>query len=71
MKVIGRAMRGLFGLFVDDGKLALTEICVLVLVALLIRFGPLGGTLAPAVLVAGTVGALLVNVIRAGSTRKL
>jgi hypothetical protein len=60
----------LVGLFIDDGKLALTVIVVLVLVALLTRLGALGGSLAMALLVAGTIGALLANVIRTASTTK-
>jgi hypothetical protein len=70
MNVLTRALRGLVGLFIDDGKLALTVIVVLVLVALLTRLGALGGSLAMALLVAGTIGALLANVIRTASTTK-
>jgi hypothetical protein len=70
MNVLTRAIRGLIGLFIDDGKLALTVIGVLFLVALLTHLGALGGSLAMALLVAGTIGALVANVIRTASTTK-
>lgn len=65
MNVLTRALRGLIGLFIDDGKLALTVIGVLILVALLTHLDPFDGSLAMALLVAGTIGALLANVVRA------
>jgi len=68
MNVLTRAVRGLIGLFIDDGRLALTVIGVLILVGLLTQFGAAGGALAMALLVAGTIGALLVNVIHTAST---
>jgi hypothetical protein len=67
MNVALRAIRGLIGLFVDDGKLALTVIGVLIIVGLLTHLGSLDGSLGMALLVAGTIIALLVNVIRAAS----
>ena len=70
MNVLARTIRGLIGLFVDDGKLALTVIAVLILVGLLTHLGSLDGSLAVALLVAGTIGALLANVIRTASTTK-
>ncbi len=68
MNVLTRTMRGLIGLFVDDGKLALTVISVLVLVGLLTHLGSLDESLGMALLVAGTISALLVNVLRTAST---
>jgi hypothetical protein len=70
MNVLARTIRGLIGLFIDDGKLALTVIGVLILVGLLTHLGSLDGSLAMALLVAGTIGALLANVIRTASTTK-
>jgi len=70
MNVLTRTLRGLIGLFIDDGKLALTVMGVLLLVGLLTRLGALGGSLAMALLVAGTIGALLANVIRTASATK-
>ena len=70
MKILARAMKGLIGLFVDVGKLALTVIGVLILVGLLTHFSEAGGALAMALLVVGTIGALLANVIRTASTTK-
>lgn len=70
MNVLTRTMRGLIGLFIDDGKLALTVIGVLFLVGLLTHVGSLDESLGMALLVAGTVSALLVNVVRTASTTK-
>ena len=75
MNILTRAIKGLIGLFIDDGKLALTVIGVLILVGLLMRFSETdfseaGGPLAMALLVLGTIGALLANVIRTASTTK-
>jgi len=42
MNVLTRTLRGLIGLFIDDGKLALTVMGVLLLVGLLTRLGALG-----------------------------
>ena len=70
MNVLMRTMRGLIGLFIDDGNLALTVIGVLILVGLLTHLGSLDGSLGMALLVAGTISALLVNVIRTASMTK-
>jgi hypothetical protein len=71
MNVATRMVRGLVGLFVDDGTLALTLIVVLATVSALAHFGAIGKSLAMALLVAGSVGALLVNVTRAAKRSKL
>jgi hypothetical protein len=70
MNILMRTIRGLIGLFIDDGKLALSVIGVLILVGLLTHLGSLDGSLGMALLVAGTISALLANVIRAASTTK-
>ena len=70
MNVLVRALRGLIGLFVDDGKLALTLLGVLLVVGLLTQVGAFDGALALGLLVAGCVAALLANVIRAAATTK-
>ena len=64
MNVARRMVRGLVGLFVDDGTLALTLIVVLATVSALAHVGAIGKSLAMALLVTGTLGALLVNVTR-------
>jgi hypothetical protein len=71
MNIVRRMMRGLVGLFVDDGTLALTLIVVLATVSALAQVGAMGKSLAMALLVAGTLGALLVNVTRATKRSKL
>jgi len=70
MNIVTRMVRGLVGLFVDDGTLALTLIVVLATVSALANVGAIGKSLAMALLVAGTVGALLVNVTRAAKRSK-
>ena len=68
MNAIVRALRGLIGLFVDDGLLALTLVGVLLAVGLLrVADAPEG---ALALLVAGPVAALLANVLRTAATSK-
>jgi hypothetical protein len=68
MNILTHAMRGAVSLFIDDGKLAFTVIGVLILVGLLTHFDVLGESFVMALLVAGTVVALLANVFRAAST---
>ena len=70
MTLLTRTVRGLIGLFIDDGKLALTVIGVLISVGLLTHLGSLDGSVAMILLVAGTISALLVNVIRTASKVK-
>jgi hypothetical protein len=71
MNVATRMVRGLVGLFVDDGTLALTLIVVLATVSALAQVDAIGKSLAMALLVAGTLGALLVNVTRTAKRSKL
>jgi hypothetical protein len=70
MNAIASALRGVIGLFVDDGKLALTIIGVLLMVGLLAHAGAVDELLALGLLVAGIIGALVANVIRAAATTK-
>ena len=70
MNALSRALRGLIGLFVDDGKLALTLIGLLLAVGLLARGAAVDGSLTLALLVAGTLVALLANVIRTAATTR-
>jgi hypothetical protein len=70
MNVVTRMIRALVGLFIDDGTLALTLIVVLATVGTLAQVGAIGSAVAAGILVAGTLGALLFNVIRAASTAK-
>jgi hypothetical protein len=70
MNIVARSMKGLVGLFVDDGTLALTLIVALAIVGALAHVGAIGQALAMAMLLVGTVGALLVNVIRAAAVTR-
>ncbi|TMG80620.1 MAG: hypothetical protein E6H74_14435 [Betaproteobacteria bacterium] len=60
----------MFGLFVDDGGLALTLIFVLAAVVAVAHHGAFGDALAMARLFGGPVGPLLLNVICAAVTAK-
>jgi hypothetical protein len=71
MNIFTRMVRALVGLFVDDGTLALTLIVVLATVSALAHVDAIGKSLAMALLVTGTLGALLVNVTRAAKRSKL
>jgi hypothetical protein len=70
MNILGRTLRGLLGLFIDDGKLALIIIGVLLVTGLLARLDSFDGSLAMVLLVAGSIGALLANVVHAASATK-
>jgi len=70
MNALARTLRGVVGLFADDGKLALTVIGVLLVVGYLTHVRALDGSLALGLLVAGIVGALVANVIHAAATTK-
>jgi hypothetical protein len=59
-----RAVRGVLGLFFDDGSLALVILGLLVVTSLLRPAGLIGEPAAMAILVAGTVIALIENVVR-------
>jgi hypothetical protein len=60
--------RQLLGLFFDDGSLALVILGVLAATGLSRHAGLLGGRGAMALLVAGTVAALIENVVRTAQT---
>jgi hypothetical protein len=70
MNALARALHGLVGLFVDDGKLALILIVVLTIAGLLAHFRALDESLTLALLVGGTLSALFANVVRAALTRR-
>ena len=65
------ALRALTGLFFDDGSLALVILAVLVAASLSRRADLIGNRAAMALLIAGTVAALIENVVRtAGRIRR-
>lgn len=65
MKTIIAAFRELWGLFVDDGSLALGLIAVIAFAATSLALEPDYFLLAGAILLFGCIGALLENVARA------
>ncbi len=66
MKTLIGIFRELAGLFVDDGLLALAIGVVVVLAAIVAAFAPAAPIAAGIVLLAGCLGALVANVMRAG-----
>jgi hypothetical protein len=63
--------RELAGLFVEDGWLALTTLCIVALAAVLAVLMPRLSRAAGAVLLFGCLGMLFVNVIRAARHRNM
>ena len=66
MSMLVNALRELIGLFVDDGALALAIVAIVVLAALVAALMPQLTWAAGAILLLGCLGALLLNVVRAG-----
>jgi hypothetical protein len=66
MKTLVNIFRELAGLFIDDGLLALAIGTVVVSAALVAAIAPAAPIAAGIVLLAGCLGALFGNVIRAG-----
>ncbi|HLH91201.1 MAG TPA: hypothetical protein VKX28_22335 [Xanthobacteraceae bacterium] len=64
MKMVVTAWRELIGLFVDDGRLALSIVAVVVIAALL-SLVPGAALAAGGVLMFGCLGVLIANVVRA------
>ena len=66
MKMLIGIFRELAGLFIDDGLLALAICVVVVLAAIVAAIAPAVPIAAGIVLLAGCLGALVGNVMRAG-----
>jgi hypothetical protein len=66
MSMLANALRELIGLFVDDGALALAIVAIVLLAALVAALMPQLTWAAGAILLLGCLGALLLNVVRAG-----
>jgi hypothetical protein len=66
MNILTNTLRELVGLFVDDGALALAIVAIVVLAAIAAALMPQVNWAAGAILLLGCLGALLLNVIRAG-----
>jgi hypothetical protein len=69
MSVLIAVLRELFGLFVDDGSLALMILAVVLLAGLVATFMPDLQLAAGAMLLFGCLGVLLANVTRAARCR--
>lgn len=66
MSILADALRELVGLFVDDGALALAIVVVVILAALVAVLMPQVPLAAGIILLFGCLGALVMNVVRAG-----
>ena len=64
MKTLSTIGRELFGLFVDDGSLALAILILLAVIALLARDALIDVSHAAVLLVAGSIIVLIENVVR-------
>lgn len=64
MKTINTIIRELFGLFVDDGSLALAILALLAVIALLVHEAFIDMNQAAVLLVAGNIVVLTENVVR-------
>ena len=64
MSAIWNALRGVFGLFFDDGTLALAILALLIATGFARHAEWIGESVAMSLLVAGTIAALLENVLR-------
>jgi hypothetical protein len=64
MSAIANAFRGIAGLFFDDGTLALVILALLIATGLARYTEWIGASVAMSILVAGTIAALLENVLR-------
>ena len=69
MNAIANAVRGIFGLFFDDGTLALVILGLLIVTGFARHAGWIGEPVAMGILVAGTIAALLENVTRSADSR--
>ncbi len=67
MKTINTMLRELFGLFVDDGSLALAILALLAVIALLVFETVVTTNQAAVLLVAGNIALLVGNVVRSGA----
>jgi hypothetical protein len=64
MSAIGNAVRGVLGLFFDDGTLALVILALLIAVGFARHGGWIGDSATIGILVTGNIAALLENVVR-------
>jgi hypothetical protein len=65
MSALGAAVRGLLGLFVDDGALAAAILAVVVVAGVLVTMLPASAPAAGVLLLCGCPGVLVANVVRA------
>jgi hypothetical protein len=64
MSVIANALRGIVGLFFDDGTLALVIVALLIVTGYARHADWISDSVAMSILIAGTIAALLENVLR-------
>jgi DMSO/TMAO reductase YedYZ heme-binding membrane subunit len=70
MATISNLLRGLVGLFIDDGSLAVALLIILIVVGIARHAGLVSGTIAAVFLCVGLAIALLENVLRSTQVLK-
>jgi hypothetical protein len=71
MSALTGLLRGLSGLFVDDGSLALAILCIVLLAALLAFLMPSLSLAVGAILLFGCLAVLFANVLRAARHKRV
>ena len=70
MTVIRAAIAELIGMFIDDGRLALTLVALIAIVTLLVKLAGIGGLAGGLLLLAGAIGLLIESVYRDARRKK-
>ena len=70
MTVIRAAIAELIGMFIDDGRLALTLVALIAIVTLLVKLAGIGGLAGGLLLLAGAIGLLVESVYRDARRKK-
>jgi predicted membrane metal-binding protein len=70
MTVLRTALAELIGMFIDDGRLALTLVALIAIVTLLVKLAGIGGLAGGLLLLAGAIGLLIESVYRDARRKK-
>jgi len=70
MTVLRAALAELIGMFIDDGRLALTLVALIAIVTLLVKLAGIGGLAGGLLLLAGAIGLLIESVYRDARRKK-
>ena len=70
MTALRAALAELIGMFIDDGRLALTLVALIAIVTLLVKLAGIGGLAGGLLLLAGAIGLLVESVYRDARRKK-